>query len=172
MRGKRALTWLGVLFLMLCLAIVLLDVWTSTQRALTSTEAALFQVVILILGLGGSALLGRAYEQQAAANMVKPHARSAFRRLLSLYSGLGRLQTSVQERRRSLASMTDPETSAVDLTDVDAALNLIEMQVVEQIGTADDAMEDWRDLVPDEVAKLEATARRDKPAGRKRLREL
>jgi hypothetical protein len=40
------------------------------------------------------------------------------------------------------------------------SLMALDLMVVEQISTADDALEDWRDLVPDEVAAIEAAARR------------
>jgi hypothetical protein len=46
----------------------------------------------------------------------------------------------------------------IPLDQVIAALDLLFVQINEQIGTADDAMEDWRDIVPDEVAELERRA--------------
>ncbi len=46
-----------------------------------------------------------------------------------------------------------------------AVLDLLFVQINEQIGTADDAMEDWRDIVPDEVAELERRGRERKEKG-------
>jgi hypothetical protein len=46
-----------------------------------------------------------------------------------------------------------------------AVLDLLFVQISEQIGTADDAMEDWRDIVPDEVAELERRGRERKEKG-------
>jgi hypothetical protein len=50
---------------------------------------------------------------------------------------------------------------------IDSSLDVLAAQVLEQIGTANDAMEDWRDLVPEEVAEIEAQAakaKQDEPA--------
>ena len=49
--------------------------------------------------------------------------------------------------------------ATVDVLHVEAQLDVLDVQVVGDLATANDAMEDWRDLVPDEVEKLEAIAR-------------
>lgn len=81
--------------------------------------------------------------REAARDIIKPLARSAFRRLLSLYLSLSRVANI-------LASSQDFE-SREDYEVMHAKLEGI---VVEQLTTASDALEDWRDIVPEDVEEL------------------
>ena len=98
-----------------------------------------------IVGLTGSYLFGRQYAKNAAKEIVKPYARSAFRRLLSLYQSLSRVATEIKNYR-----ITEECKSA------ETTFARLEAIVVEQLATADHALEDWRDIVPEDVAELEA----------------
>jgi hypothetical protein len=118
----------------------------ATYRDLTSLENVLLQVISLGLGLIGSYVLGRESARDAAKEMVKPHARSAFRRLLSLYRSLSRLAYAIETMRED--GKVHAETTQV--------LDKLEGIVIEQIATADDALEDWRDIVPEDVEELRA----------------
>ena len=40
------------------------------------------------------------------------------------------------------------------ISDVSLCMDTLSAQVLEQIGTANDAMDDWRDILPDEVDKV------------------
>ena len=115
-------------------------------RNLTGLENVLLQIFSLGIGLIGSYVLGRESAKEAAKDLVKPHARSAFRRLLSLYRSLSRLALAIQSART--ANNSDQISSAV--------LDKLEGIVIEQIATADDALEDWRDIVPEDVEELRA----------------
>ena len=86
--------------------------------------------------------LGRQSAREAAREIIKPHARSAFRRLLSLYQSLSRVATTIE----SSQSDESPEYPVI--------IAKIEAIVVEQLNTADDALEDWRDIVPEDVKEL------------------
>ena len=118
----------------------------AAYRDLTALENVLLQVFSLGFGLLGSYVVGRESARDAAREMVKPHARSAFRRLLSLYGSLSRLAYAIQTIRSDGNAHLD--TMRV--------LDKLEAIVVEQIATADDALEDWRDIVPEDVAELRA----------------
>ncbi len=74
---------------------------------------------------------------------MEPHARSAFRRLISLYEGLSRVANVIGE----------PKVDEVKL-------KVIRAIVVEQISTADDALADWEDVVPEAVAEITKTIHR------------
>lgn len=134
----------------------ILTVREADDAELSDLELTLYQSIALLLGLLGSFWVGRSSVRAAAEDVIRPHARSAFRRLLSLYRALARLQASVDTRRAFLWRLA--ENHSVSLDHVEAALDLLATQVGEQIGTANDAMEDWRDLVPDEVQEVEAKA--------------
>ena len=114
-------------------------VYIATFRSPTPTEGTLFQVFILLAGLGGSWWFGR----QSGVN--RSHARSAFRRVLQLYKSLSRVSEIVQ---------TIPSSGTNE--DYRLALARIDSAVKEQIVTADDALEDWRDIVPRDVRELRA----------------
>jgi len=114
----------------------------SSIRPLSPLENVLFQILILSAGLAGSYLFGRQSAQLAAQEMVKPAARSAFRRVLGLYASLSRLAERLQIFREG-ASTGSQE------------LEIVEVLVREQLSSVTDAMEDWRDLVPEDVKDVE-----------------
>ena len=142
---------LGVVFSVLMVSA------TGNKQDLTPREATLFQAISHGLGVVGSFVIGNKSARAAAQDVVRPHARSAFRRIVSLYRALGRFSDEIESRRIFLRSVGD-ETGKVDGAHIEAALDLLLVQVTEQIGTANDAMDDWRDLVPDEVQAIEDQA--------------
>ena len=131
----------GVLFLLLSLGIAALFLYIAAERDLTTLENVLFQVFALSAGVFGSYILGKESAKDLAKELIKPHARSAFRRLISLYRSLSRLAETIQ-----LSKVSNSEHSLV--------LDKLEYIVIEQIATADDALEDWRDIVPEDVEEL------------------
>jgi len=139
--GKRT----GKLLIALSIGVALLFAVIAKFRPLSGLELVLLQVFSLAIGLLGSYIFGRESVSDAAHDVIKPHARSAFRRLLSLYSSLSRLALAIQAARPA------DRTSFVDA----AVLDKLEVMVTEQIATADDALEDWRDIVPEDVEELQ-----------------
>lgn len=115
----------------------------ASERTLTALEGVLLQSFSLVAGLVGSFLFGKVASRQAAREMIKPHARSAFRRLISLFKSLSRVA-------KIIADAQSTETAK----DYSIALKQLEAVVMEQLATADDAMEDWNDVVPEDVQEL------------------
>ncbi len=101
------------------------------------------QIISLAIGIGVSFFVGRQSAQKAANEIIKPHARSAFRRLVSLYRSLQRAATTI-EAAQGLEADEDHEV----------ALAKLEVIVSAQLMTADDALEDWRDIVPEDVNEI------------------
>ena len=97
------------------------------------------QILSLAIGSGVSFFVGH----QSARKAARPHAKSAFRRLISLYLSLQRALNEI----KSSQNTESHEDYQVTL----AKLNVI---VTEQLTTADDALEDWNDIVPEDVAEL------------------
>ena len=127
------------------LALIILVVIAAT-RDLSGLESVLLQIILLAIGSGISLFAGHRLAQQAA----KPHARSAFRRLLSLYHGLSRAATAIESSQSS-----EPDG------DYQVLLARLEEIVAYQLMTADDALEDWNDLVPEDVEELKQELRPD-----------
>ena len=119
-------------------------IYTSIGRNLTTLENTFFQIFTLAAGLVGSYLLGRESATQNARELMKPHARSAFRRLVALYRGLSRIGSEIEVSRLTLSSDQY----------LNSCLGKLEGMVTEQIATAADALEDWNDIVPEEVQEL------------------
>lgn len=108
----------------------------ASQRTLTSLEVVLFQLVVLGVGLSGSFWLGRVSAAESARDVIRPHARSALRTILSLRDSLVRLSGRIEDFKAQTP---------------DSRLDVIQSIIDEQIPMGRSAAEDWRDIVPDEV---------------------
>lgn len=109
--------------------------YVATTRSLTSLEAYLLQVFALVAGLTGSYLSGRLTARSVGRELFKPHARSAFRRVRALSTSMVRVRQVI----------SDPDSPT------DMKLAIIAAVANEQIVAANDALEDWKDVVPDLV---------------------
>ena len=141
--NKSKISWenffsVCLVFLSIGLSVVMISVTSS--RSLTALEGTLFQLVILGAGLWGSYRIS----QEAAARTTVPGARSAFRRVKSLYDSLIRVTKVIDEYRRNTPKETD------------RGLEVIQAIVYEQLATQADALEDWRDIVPEDVKEIES----------------
>lgn len=132
-----------IILVILAFIVTSFSVYVASIRTLTGLENTLLQAVALVFGLLGSFLFGRQSTRDAAKEILKPHARSAFRRLISLYESLSRVALEIENSKNNKESNSEK-----------IALAKLEAIVIEQLATADDALEDWRDIVPDEVAEL------------------
>ena len=118
--------------------------YQATEHSLTELEAYGFQAFSLVIGLTGSYFFGRRLSKGAIKEIVEPHARSAFRRLISLYRSIYRV------------------VEIIDGEDSDGQkIAVIRAIVVEQMDTAEDALDDWRDLVPESVEELSRKLRQE-----------
>ncbi|ARO86648.1 hypothetical protein EBAPG3_002000 [Nitrosospira lacus] len=140
--------WLPIFLVLVALLVSVFSAYIVTQRTLTGLESVLLQSFTLIAGWVGSFFFGRQSAKDAARAIIKPHARSAFRRLISLYESLSRVATEI-ENSHSTGGTKNGEITLAKL----------EAIVIEQLATADHALEDWSDIVPDDVAELRAKVR-------------
>ena len=129
-----------------CAYLVFLLVQVSSERPLTPLESTLFQIVILLTAIAASYVFSQRSARAAAEQLVKPHARSAFRRVKNMYSGLFYLKAIIDQSKRS-------QTAASS-----SVVKVIEAVIDQQVNTVVDALEDWRDIVPEEVEDLERRA--------------
>ena len=122
----------------------------ASSRALTPLESILFQVVALGSGLSGSFLFGRIFARDAARDMIRPHARSAFRRVFSLYKRLYNLSVQIELWQE---------------TEYNPQSEVIRAILDEQIVRGRDALEDWRDIIPEDVDEMLREDDRDDYSG-------
>jgi len=78
--------------------------YVATERTLTNLESVILQAFALGAGLIGSFVFGRQSAREVAREIIKPHARSSFRRLLSLYQSLSRVGSTIEESQKSDSS--------------------------------------------------------------------
>ena len=141
---------LATLLVFVAVGISVFMIYITTQRTLSPVESILWQVFVLTAGLAGSFIFGRQSASEAAKEIIKPHARKAFRRLVSLYQSLSRAAIVI----KSAQDDESPENQRVTLAKLDAI-------VTEQLVTADDALEDWNDIVPEDVVELKQKLQSD-----------
>lgn len=132
--------WLPSVLLLVFLGGLITFVVASSGEDFSTIENTLIQILIGATGLLGSFIFGRTSARDAATELIKPHARSAFRRVTALYNSLYRLSDRIEEFKAEHP---------------DHRLDMIQFMVNEQIATGQDAMEDWRDIVPEEVEEIE-----------------
>lgn len=132
---------LGGFLVAISLAFAAIMVYASSQRELSSLERTLFQVVILGGGLSGSFLFGRMSALQAARDIIRPQARSAFRRARSLRRSLNALSTRIETMQKE---------------EYDHRLALVHAVVNELTFVSQDALDDWRDVIPDDADDIMA----------------
>ena len=133
---------LGGILVSVSLAFAAVMVFAASSRELSPLESSLFQAVILGGGLSGSFLFGRMSAMQAARDVIRPHARSAFRRVLSLRRSLNTLSARIEAMQRER---------------YDIRLDLIHVVVNEQTFISQDALDDWRDVIPDDISDMADT---------------
>ena len=138
-RENREFIGAGALILLSVVALVFFG-YIATTRNLTSLEAYCFQVFALVAGLIGSYLSGRLTARSIGRELFKPHARSAFRRVRALSTSMVRVRQVI----------SNPHLSS------ETKLAVIAAVAEEQIVAANDALEDWKDVVPDLVNRPKA----------------
>ena len=137
---KSVETIAATLLIFLSIVVMSLFAFIATKRALTEIEAILLQFFALLAGIGGSYIFGRRTSKESMREAIEPHARSAFRRLMTLYRSISHVATIIE-------SEEPPRDDA-------SKIDIIRAIVVEQIATADDALADWRDVVPEAVEEV------------------
>lgn len=130
--------------------------YVATTRALTTLESFVWQFLSLLIGLIGSFIFGRQSAQKAAREFIKLSSRSAFRRLLSLYESISRVAYTIE----SAQSSESPDDFQLKLAELEGIVFM-------QLQTASDALEDWRDIVPDEVKELQEKLSSDDTTGQR-----
>jgi hypothetical protein len=138
------LSWLAILVIIASVILAVVTVVVGVHRPSNALATGLLQAFTVILTTIAAYTFARPAADSAAQELIKTHARSAFRRQKGLYMGLGRLIDEIDLQ----VVGTDDEMSQL-------RLKILRAMIVEQAGTSGDALDDWRDLVPEEVALLE-----------------
>ena len=119
--------------------------YVASTRALTDLESVFLQAFSVSAGFIGTFMAGRQSAGDAAKEVIKPHARSAFRRLISQYQSLHRMATIITSSQ---------DAGAMTIHDYQQVVARLGEIAIEQISTADNALSDWEDIVPEDVREL------------------
>lgn len=141
-----------ILLIISSIVISIIFLIVASFRQLTNLEMMFFQIFVLGTGLLGSYTFGKSSARKTTMELLKPHARSAIRRLISLFNGLGRIAHDIADNDKNEEGKNTQDK---------IILSKIKARVTEIIYTADDAMEDWSDIVPDEVEKLKKSSNKE-----------
>jgi hypothetical protein len=128
--------------------------WVASTRDFTPREAAVFQVLLLIVGSILALIPAALSAEDAARFVLRGSARSAFRRLLTLNRSVALGVRAIEARRVFLLENVDEETGAIPASLVVQALDSLSETLAMIPSGMEDAMADWRDLVPREVAQV------------------
>ena len=118
------------------LGVMIFQIMTSPSKA----EEFLFQIAILGTGVGASWL----FAQSSSMRTMRGRARPVFRRVQEIYLSQYNLLSRIREFKNQRP---------------DNRLDVIEAIVSQQLTTVMFAIEDWRDMVPEDVENIEAQAR-------------
>ena len=162
MRSSKGQYLLGAGLVLVSLALASLTVYVGTLRPPNTLAAAILQAGTILSGTFTAWVFARASVQSAARELIRPHARSAFRRVRNIYQALGRL---LRELDRQSLVLFDLRTEGspndtIGYEYVDMTMQHLKQLVIAQVSTVDDALADWRDLVPEDVRQIEDEARR------------
>ena len=148
----------GASWLLLLLVGLFLQAFQASQALSPNASLALFLVGGLLVVIGGAGI-GQRIGRDRADETLRLKLAPAFRRTFRMYRRLLALQVTVGERRALAAQARS--NGAVPFDVVDAGLGVIEARLDEQLQTVDDAMDEWTELTPAEVAAVKATIERD-----------
>jgi hypothetical protein len=146
--GTKRFSWRGFFVIVASAVLAGVTVLVGVQKNANPLATALLQAFTFIVSIFGAYIFAKdsvaAAAQEVAEGMVRNRVRSAWRRQRGLYQGLGRLIDEIDVQ----GSETSDEVGKL-------RLKILRAMITEQTGVSGDALEDWRDLVPDEVAELE-----------------
>ena len=142
----KNLKWIVLILLGLStLALLSSSVYVAASRNLSSLESVLLQFIFLAIGCGVSFWVGQQSDKKAAKEILKPHARSAARDLISLYKSIS--------RARAVASIGLPQQLEFH-EDYHVIRGVLIATFTEQLVRTDDALENWRDILEEELEDL------------------
>ena len=127
------------------LVLISVIVYFAARPNFSSLESSLLQVFSLIIGCGFTYWVGKLSVKKARDEILKPHARSAARYLISLNKSIS--------RARTLASIGLPQRFEAE-EDYHVIRGAIIATLGEQLVATDDALENWRDILEEELEDL------------------
>ena len=130
------------------IALAIVTMFVALSKTPNQAAAGLLQSLTLVLGVGVSIYAGRRTSIRSAQESIKPLARSAFRRALTLRRASVEIMNTFDQYAVKLDEQKTPGGD-VAMLHVAFAFDALKSQVGGQAATIDDAMWDWRDILPE-----------------------
>jgi hypothetical protein len=143
----------GLITVTLAIATVVVGTQPNPNKLATS----LLQVMTLLFGVLTSYFYSKISASDTAREVIRPHARASIRRSVTLFRALQRQDSALTEHFRELEGLSleaHDGRRVVDLSSVKWSIVGLQHLVTEQLATAGDSLEDWRDIVPEEVDRI------------------
>ena len=128
--NRKWIRWELLLIAISIMIAIAFAVWMAiiaADRKLTPLEAALFQFVVLVVGLGGSLIGSYKFGQNMPAN--KQYARSALRSVLVMFRSLRRSYEAIERLKAAYPS--------------DVGLDSLQLHIEDQMDIASSVINDW-----------------------------
>lgn len=138
--------------------LLVLTIVVTSKEDTTNTESALWTFILFGIGIALSFYFGRKSINEAATELVRPQARGAARRLVTLGFGVGEFRPLIERHRRQAQAEADGR-GTVPLSNVELAYDVLLGHMQMQIWSISDALEDWREFEPEIVNQLEENLR-------------
>jgi hypothetical protein len=157
--GARTSILAGIVIVLVFALLFGLMLWLTSGKHNTNRENGLYQFIFLAVGVGFSYLVGRQSAQVSAADVIRPHAKAAVRRLVNLGAGIRGFAEALNAERAYMEA--EAKDGMVPVAHVVQAHDMLSIPIEAQTRTAVDAIEDWREFVPEEIAAVEQQGRDD-----------
>lgn len=138
---------------------VLTVIVTANEHA-SELSKGLLQFIFFVAASVLAVDLGRQSLKRATTDVLKPHGRKAVRRIVRLGQGIGSFSGAIDTQKTLMQARGESNDGKVDVFEVEGAFATLEAHVNAQLGIVQDAIEDWRDVVPAEVEAIEESARK------------
>jgi hypothetical protein len=135
--------------LLFLIALLVLTIFVTSRKSTTNGESALWTFILFAIGLVATYYFGRKSVSEAAADLVRPQARSAGRRIVTLGKGIGFFRAAMREQHSAATSTAAENDGKVPIASIDLAYATLELQIEQQLLTVIDALEDWREFDPE-----------------------
>ena len=134
----------SIFFIVVLPGLVIYLTWyVADQQKLTALESSLLQVISIMASVASSYY----FSKKAARNMVEERAKLALRRIFTVYTFFPRIIQSIEDQKTFLNTVSESQ-QGLTKSHVDQSLDLLKVQSYEQLGAMNDAVDDWKDLVP------------------------
>lgn len=138
-----------VLVVLLVLTIIITD-----KAEPSGLENGLLQFIFFAVGTCIAIFLGYISAKEQAKEIVRPHGRKAVRRIVTLGTQVRSLGSVLQVERERFSHQAEAG-GKLEAYEVEKTLEILASQLEGQLRTIEDSIEDWRDVVPEEVSALE-----------------